>query len=183
MSHISESIEVDVPVKVAYDQWTQFESFPEFMEGVDRVEQVDDTTVDWTATIAGKTKQWRARITEQQPDTLVAWSSIDGARNDGAVSFEPLGANRTRVTLDLDVEPDGAIESVGDALGVVEGRIRGDLERFKTFIESRQVATGAWRGEVQGGQETSGAESGPGSSTGSGQFTSYDEVRQGGGTE
>src|SRR5690349_18476235 len=168
MSHINETIVVDVPVKVAYDQWTQFESFPQFMEGIDRVEQVDDTTVDWTATIAGKTKQWRARITEQQPDELVAWRSIDGARNDGSVSFEPLGANGTRVTLDLDVEPDGAIESVGDALGIVEGRVRGDLERFKTFIEGRQVATGAWRGEVENGQETSGgADSGPGSATGS----------------
>ncbi|HEX2626567.1 MAG TPA: SRPBCC family protein [Candidatus Limnocylindrales bacterium] len=183
MSHISESIDVDVPVKVAYDQWTQFESFPQFMDGVDRVAQVDDTTLDWTATIAGKTKHWRARITEQQPDELVAWRSIDGARNDGSVSFDSLGTNSTRVSLDLDVEPDGAIESVGDALGIVEGRVRGDLERFKEFIEGRQVATGAWRGEVEGGTKVSDADSGPGSSTGSGRFTSYDEVRQGGGTE
>ncbi|HET7181517.1 MAG TPA: SRPBCC family protein, partial [Candidatus Limnocylindrales bacterium] len=97
MSRISESIDVDVPVKIAYDQWTQFESFPEFMDGVDKVVQVDETTLDWTATIAGRTKQWRARITEQQPDELVAWRSIDGARNDGSVSFESLGPNRTRV--------------------------------------------------------------------------------------
>jgi uncharacterized membrane protein len=168
MSHINESIDVDVPVRVAYDQWTQFESFPEFMDGVEKVVQVDDTTVDWTASIAGRTKQWRARIIEQQPDELVSWRSIDGARNDGAVSFEQLGPNRTRVVLDLDVEPDGAVESVGDALGIVEGRVRGDLERFKTFIEGRQVATGAWRGEVQGGQETQDGGSGAGPVGGAG---------------
>ena len=177
MSRISEHIDVDVPVRIAYDQWTQFESFPEFMDGVDKVVQVDDTTVDWTATIAGRTKQWRARITDQEPDTLVGWRSIDGARNDGRVEFESLGPNRTRVMLELDVEPDGAIESVGDALGIVEGRVRGDLERFKEFIEGRQVATGAWRGEVQGGKEIRDDEGGPGSTTGSGHFTSHDEVR------
>ena len=177
MSRISEHIDVDVPVRIAYDQWTQFESFPEFMDGVDKVVQVDDTTVDWTATIAGRTKQWRARIDEQQPDELVSWRSVDGARNDGRVEFESLGPNRTRVMLELDVEPDGVIESAGDALGIVEGRVRGDLERFKEFIEGRQVATGAWRGEVQGGQETRDDDGGPGSATGSGQFTSHDEVR------
>ena len=112
MSHISQSIDVDVPVKIAYDQWTQFESFPQFMDGVERVEQVDDTTLDWTASIAGRTKQWRARITDQQPDELIAWQSVDGARNDGQVEFESLGPNRTRVTLGLDIEPDGAIEQV-----------------------------------------------------------------------
>ena len=153
MSKISEQIDVDVPVRIAYDQWTQFETFPQFMEGIERVVQVDDTTVDWTASIAGRTKQWRARIEEQQPDELISWRSIDGARNDGRVEFESLGPTRTRVMLELDVEPDGAIEAAGDALGVVEGRVRGDLERFKEFIEGRQVPTGAWRGEVQGGQE------------------------------
>ena len=172
MSRISETIDVAVPVKVAYDQWTQFESFPEFMDGVDRVVQVDDTTVDWTATIAGKTKQWRARITDQVPDTLIAWRSTEGARNDGRVEFESLGSNVTRVQLELDVEPEGALESAGDALGLVEGRVKGDLERFKTFIEGRQVATGAWRGEVQGGQKV--AAGSPAS--GSGHFTSHDEV-------
>src|SRR5262245_17300510 len=101
MSHISESIDVNVPVRLVYDQWTQFESFPQFMEGVEKVVQLDDTTTDWTASIGGRTKQWRARIIEQQPDTLVSWRSIDGARNDGAVSFESLGESRTRVTLDL----------------------------------------------------------------------------------
>lgn len=153
MSRITETIDVNVPTRIAYDQWTQFESFPQFMEGVEKVVQVDDTTVDWTASIGGRTKQWRARITEQQPDELIAWRSIDGARNDGRVEFEPLGPNRTRITLELDVEPDGALESAGDALGVVEGRVRGDLERFRDFIEGQQVPTGAWRGEIQGGQE------------------------------
>ncbi len=173
MSRISETIDVAVPVKVAYDQWTQFESFPEFMDGVDQVVQVDDTTVDWTATIAGKTKQWRARITDQVPDTLIAWRSTEGARNDGRVEFESLGSNVTRVQLELDVEPEGPLESAGDALGLVEGRVKGDLERFKTFIEGRQVATGAWRGEVQSGQKFAGG----GPASGSGHFTSHDEVR------
>ena len=166
MSRISETIDVDVPVRIAYDQWTQFESFPQFMDGVDRVVQVDDTTVDWTATIAGRTKQWRARITDQEQDTLVSWRSVDGARNDGRVEFESLGPSRTRLMLELDVEPEGAIESVGDAIGLVEGHVRGDLERFKTFIEGRQVATGAWRGEVEGGKEV--APDGVGSASGSG---------------
>ena len=155
MSHISESIDVEVPCSVAYDQWTQFESFPQFMEGIERVDQVDDTTVDWTASIAGRTKHWRARIEEQRPDELVSWRSVEGAPNDGRVEFESLGPSRTRVMLELDIEPDGAIESAGDALGIVEGRVRGDLKRFKAFIEGQGAATGAWRGTVEGGRETS----------------------------
>lgn len=173
MSRISESIDVDVPTRIAYDQWTQFESFPKFMDGVEKVVQVDDTTVDWTASIAGRTKQWRARITEQQPDELIAWRSVDGARNDGRVEFESLGPTRTRITLELDVEPDGALEAAGDALGLVEGRVRGDLERFRDFIEAQQVPTGAWRGEIEGGKEVqpgadSGTSRGSGGGTGSG---------------
>lgn len=168
MSKISEHVDVDVPVRVAYDQWTQFESFPQFMEGVERVEQLDDTTLDWTASIAGRTKHWRAKIEDQQPDELITWRSIDGARNDGRVEFESLGANRTRVMLELDVEPDGAIETAGDALGIVEGRVRGDLERFKEFIEGSQVATGAWRGEVQDGQKIRDDNGGTGTGMGTG---------------
>jgi uncharacterized membrane protein len=152
VSRISETIDVDVPVSVAYDQWTQFESFPQFMEGVDRVVQADDTTLDWTATIAGKTKHWRAEITEQRPDELVAWRSTEGAQNDGQVRFEALGANRTRIESQLDVEPEGLVEKAGDALGVVERRVKADLERFKEFIESRGQATGAWRGTVDDGR-------------------------------
>jgi uncharacterized membrane protein len=162
MSRIVEEIEVDVPIRVAYDQWTQFESFPKFMEGVDRVVQLDDETLEWTATVAGKTKHWRAEITEQQPDDVIAWRSTGGAQNDGAVRFETLGPDRTRIVLQLDVEPEGLVEKAGDALGVVERRVRGDLERFKEFVEARGQATGAWRGRVDDGQVKAGGETSPG---------------------
>lgn len=149
MSRITEHIDVDVPVSVAYNQWTQFETWPRFMEGVERVVQLDPTTLDWTATIAGKTKHWRANIVEQRPDELISWRSLDGARNDGIARFEPLAADSSRVTLEMDVEPEGAIESTGDALGFVSRRVAGDLDRFKDFVESRGQATGAWRGRVE----------------------------------
>lgn len=151
MSRIIESIEVDVPVRTSYDQWTQFESFPQFMEGVERVVQLDDRTLEWTANIAGKTKHWRAEIVEQQPDQVISWRSTEGAQNDGQVRFEPLGPDRSRVTLQLDVEPEGVVEKAGDALGIVERRVRGDLERYRDFVEGRGQATGAWRGQVAGG--------------------------------
>ena len=156
MSRITEEIEVDVPVRVAYDQWTQFESFPKFMEGVDRVVQLDDKTLEWTATIAGKTKHWRAEISEQRPDDVIAWRSTEGAQNDGAVRFESLGPDRTRIALQLDVEPEGVVEKAGDALGVVERRVRGDLERFREFVEARGQATGVWRGSVDDGRVQAG---------------------------
>ena len=149
MSEIVESIDVEVPVRTAYDQWTQFESFPQFMEGVKSVRQLDDTTLEWVAEIAGKEERWRARITEQSPDERVAWTATEGARNAGVVTFHRLGEGRCRVTLQLDVEPDGAVESIGDALGMVQRRVNGDLERFKAFIEDRGVASGAWRGTVE----------------------------------
>jgi uncharacterized membrane protein len=149
VSEKQHSIDVNVPVRTAYDQWTQFEDFPRFMEGVERVVQLDDTTLEWTANIAGQRRTWRAKITEQQPDERVAWTSIEGAKNAGVVTFHRLGDNQTRVTLQLDVEPEGPVESAGDALGFVDRRIQGDLERFKEFIESRQQPTGAWRGEVE----------------------------------
>jgi uncharacterized membrane protein len=152
MSRIIEEIEVGVPIRVAYDQWTQFESFPRFMEGIDRVLQLDDTTLEWTASIGGRVKHWRAEIVEQRPDDIVAWRSTEGAHNDGAVRFESLGSARTRVILQLDVEPEGLVEKAGDALGVVERRVRGDLERFRDFVESRGQATGAWRGRVDDGR-------------------------------
>ena len=151
MSRINEHIEVDVPVRVAYDQWTQFESFPQFMEGIDRVVQLDDRTLEWTATIAGKTKHWRAEILEQQPDQVVSWRSTEGAQNDGAIRFEALGPDRTRLNLQLDVEPEGLVEKAGEALGIVERRVKGDLQRFREFIESRGQSSGAWRGRVEGG--------------------------------
>ena len=164
MSQIIESIDVDVPVRVAYNQWTQFESFPQFMEGVERVVQLDDATLEWTASIGGKVKHWRAEITEQRPDEVVAWRSTDGARNDGQVRFETLAMDKTRVEVQLDVEPDGLVEKAGDALGVVERRVQGDLERFKEFVESRGQATGAWRGTVDDGRVESGSEPGHGTS-------------------
>ena len=152
MSRITEDIEVGVAVRVAYDQWTQFESFPTFMDGVDRVLQIDDKTLEWTATIAGAVKHWRAEITEQRPDEVIAWRSTEGARNDGEVRFRSMGPDRTMIELQLDVEPDNLVEKAADALGVVERRVRGDLERFRAFIESRPQPTGAWRGRVEGGR-------------------------------
>ena len=149
MQRISEAIEVGVPIEVAYDQWTQFETFPQFMDGVERVVQLSDTMLDWTATIGGQTRHWRARIVEQEPDARIAWQSLDGARNDGAVSFQALGPDRTRIALDLDVEPAGRLEATGTALGFVSRRVKGDLERFKAFIEARHEPTGAWRGRVE----------------------------------
>jgi uncharacterized membrane protein len=153
MSRFEETIEVAVPVRVAYDQWTQFEDFPTFMEGVEKVEQLDDKRLRWTAKIAGQTKEWEAEITDQTPDTRVAWKSIDGADNAGAVLFEPLGPDRTKVTLKMDVDPEGPIENVGDALGFVRRRVRGDLERFKERVESARSADG-WRGEIHGAEVT-----------------------------
>ena len=149
MQRISEEIEVGVPVEIAYDQWTQFEAFPQFMDGVERVVQLSDTMLDWTATIGGQTRHWRARIVEQEPDARIAWQSLEGARNDGAVSFQALGPDRTRIMLDVDVEPAGRLEATGTALGFVSRRVKCDLERFKAFIESRHEPTGAWRGRVE----------------------------------
>ena len=152
MSKIVETVDVAVPVRTAYDQWTQFESFPMFMEGVEKVEQLDDTTLRWTANIAGQERTWKARITEQNPDERIAWTSIDGARNAGVVTFHRLDDEMTRVTLQMDVDPDGPVDNIGDALGLLERRVKGDLKRFKEFIEGRGVETGAWRGSVpQGG--------------------------------
>jgi uncharacterized membrane protein len=149
MSQILESIDVDVPVRTAYDQWTQFEEFPRFMEGIEAVRQVDDTHLEWSANVAGVRKHWRAEITEQTPDQRIAWQATEGATNAGVVTFHRLDDRKARVTLQLDVEPEGPIEATGDALGFVKRRAVGDLERFKTFIEERGAATGAWRGEVE----------------------------------
>jgi uncharacterized membrane protein len=147
-SSIRESIDVEVPVSVAYDQWTQFEEFPHFMEGVEFVQQIDDLRLHWRAEIGGKTVEWDAEITEQVPDRKVAWSSITGARNAGVVTFSPLSDSSCRVTLDLDYEPHGFVEKVGDFFGMVRRRAKADLERFKEFIQKRANATGAWRGRA-----------------------------------
>jgi uncharacterized membrane protein len=151
MSQIIETIDVDVPVRVAYDQWTQFEEFPLFMEGVEKVEQLDDTHLAWTAEIKKVKKSWTAEITEQKPDERIAWHAVEGAETAGVVTFHRLSDTQTRVTLQLDVEPDGPVETVGDALGFVARRAKGDMERFKKFIESRGDETGAWRGTVEAG--------------------------------
>jgi uncharacterized membrane protein len=154
MPRIEESIEVDVPVRTAYNQWTQFEEFPRFMDGVERVDQKDTTHLHWVANVGGRRKEWDAEITEQKPDRKVAWHSTSGAQNGGEVTFEPIDENRTRVTVRMDVDPDGIVENVGGALGIPQRQVKEDLERFKRFIESRGTETGAWRGEVRGGRQS-----------------------------
>ncbi|HVM69134.1 MAG TPA: SRPBCC family protein [Gaiellaceae bacterium] len=149
MASIEETIEVDVPVGTAYNQWTQFEEFPEFMDGVESVQQIDDTHLLWTAEINGQREEWRAEITEQHPDHRIAWKSIEGRPNAGVVTFHQLDENRTRIALQMDWEPDGALEQAGAAIGSDSRQVKGDLERFKELIESRGVETGAWRGEVE----------------------------------
>ena len=148
MATIEESVEVEVPVRTAYNQWTQFEEFPRFMEGVEEVRQLGDTRVHWVAEIAGQRREWDAEITEQIPDERIAWSSTEGATNAGVVTFHHLGEGKSKVMLQLDFEPEGALEQVGDKLGLVKTRTKGDLKRFKKFIESQGRETGAWRGDV-----------------------------------
>ena len=151
MAEIKHSIEVRVPVRQVYDQWTQFESFPQFMEGVESVRQLDDTHLHWVATVAGRRQEWDAEITEQVPDQLITWHSTTGDQNAGAVAFQRIGEERTRVSLTMGVKPRDAVERVGTAIGIPSAQVKGDLERFKEFIEARGRATGAWRGEVRGG--------------------------------
>jgi uncharacterized membrane protein len=148
MSTIEQSVEVAVPVRTAYNQWTQFEEFPRFMEGVEKIIQLDDKRLHWVAEVGGKHKEWDAEITEQRPDERIAWRSTDGPWNAGVVTFHYLDENRCRVMLQMEVEPDTLVERFGDALGVLERRVKGDMERFKDFIESRGAETGAWRGEI-----------------------------------
>ncbi len=160
MSTAEQAIDVNVPVSTAYNQWTQFEEFPRFMQGVEEVRQLDDKRLHWRANIAGKEETWEAEIIEQVPDQRVAWRSTSGTPNAGFVSFQPIDVNKTRVTLRLDYEPEGLLEKAGDALGFVTSRVKGDLERFKEFIESRGVETGEWRGEIHGGAVESGGGTG-----------------------
>jgi uncharacterized membrane protein len=161
MSRFEETITVDVPVPTAYDQWTQFEEFPTFMDGVTRVEQLNDRTLRWTASIAGKEEQWTAEIVDQTPDTRIAWKSTEGARNAGAVRFEPAAPEQTHVTLAMDAEPEGIVEAAGDALGFLRRRVHGDLERFKERIEGQGADGEGWRGQIHGNEvkpDTSGTE-------------------------
>jgi len=149
MSTHEESIEVDVPVSTAYNQWTQFESFPQFMEGVERVDQVTDTMTHWVTKIGGVAREFDAEITEQHPDERVAWRSVDGSSHAGVVTFHRIAPAKTRIMLQMDFEPEGVVEQAGEKLGIVSRRLKGDLQRFKQFIESRGADTGAWRGDVQ----------------------------------
>jgi uncharacterized membrane protein len=150
-SRVEKSIEVDVPLQRAYNQWTQFEQFPQFMAGVEQVKQLSDTMLHWIAKIAGVQREWDAKILEQIPDRKIAWAATTGMTNAGSVYFEPLGPNRTGVRLVLEYDPAGFAEKMGDWLNVVSRQAQSDLEKFKEFIESRGAATGAWRGTVQSG--------------------------------
>ena len=147
MSTIEQSIEVNLPVRPVYNQWTQFEEFPQFMEGVEYVRQLDDTRLEWAAEIAGQRREWEAKITEQTPDQRVAWASVGGTGHAGVVTFHRIDDNTTRIMLQLEFQPENVVEKAGDALGLVRRRAKGDLQRFKEFIESRGRETGAWRGQ------------------------------------
>jgi uncharacterized membrane protein len=148
MAQARTSIVVERAISPVYNQWTQFEDFPQFMEGVEAVVQQDDTHLHWVAKIGPVQREWDAEILQQVPDQVVAWRSTTGAENAGAVTFRPLSAERTEITLELTFEPEDLTEKAGDALGIVERRAKGDLERFKEFIERRAEETGAWRGRV-----------------------------------
>jgi uncharacterized membrane protein len=149
MATVEKSVEVHVPVSTAYNQWTQFEAFPRFMEGVEEVRQLDDRRLHWKAKVAGKEKEWDAEITEQVPDQRIAWHSVGGSHNAGAVTFHRIDDNTTKVMLQLEAEPESLVEKVGDAVGMLDRQVKKDLDHFREFIESRGRETGAWRGEVQ----------------------------------
>jgi uncharacterized membrane protein len=151
MATVEKSIDVHVPVSSAYDQWTQFEKFPEFMEGVVTVKQLDDSHLRWVAEVGGERREWDAEIVEQEADRVIAWRSTGGLVNNGRVAFEPIEKG-TRVVVEMEYEPEGVKESVGAFLGFDEGQVEDDLERFKDLVENREVPTGAWRGEIRGGE-------------------------------
>jgi uncharacterized membrane protein len=150
---IDESIEANVPVSLAYNQWTQFEDFPLFMEGVEHVQQLDDIRLHWVAKIGGKTAEWDAKILEQHPDRQISWISEDGKKTRGTVTFEPRGEGKTLVRLSMSYQAEGSIEQLGSAAGLDTRRVRGDLERFKELVETRGEESGAWRGEIQAGEK------------------------------
>ncbi len=151
MATVEKSIDVQVPVSTAYDQWTQFEEFPQFMEGIVAVDQIDDSHVRWVAEVGGTRHAWEAEIVEQEPDRVIAWRSMDGLMNSGRVEFTPID-DGTRVTVEMEYQPEGIKETAGAALGLDEGQVEDDLERFKELVESREVPTGAWRGEIRSGE-------------------------------
>ena len=161
MASVVESIDVNVPVNTAYNQWTQFEEFPQFMEGVEEIRQIDPTHTHWKTKIAGIEREFDAEITEQHPDHRVAWRATSGTQHAGVVTFHHISDDTTRVTVQLDTAPEGVVEKAGDALGIVKRRVKGDLARFKELIESRGVESGAWRGEVEQPGESTGASGEP----------------------
>ena len=161
METIEQSIEVDAPLSTVYNQWTQFEEFPEFMEGVEEVRQLGNRRLHWVANVAGHRHEWDAEIYEQVPDQRIAWRSISGTPNEGAVSFERVSGSRTGVRVRIAFEPQGAVEKIGNALGVASARVKGDLKRFKEFIEAHGTPTGAWRGEIHEAQTNRSAETTP----------------------
>jgi uncharacterized membrane protein len=152
METIRESIEVSVPISTAYNQWTQFEEFPQFMEGVESVKQLDDTHLHWVAEVGGKRREWQAEIVEQKPDQKIAWHAVDGNGPNGVVEFEQLGEDKTLITVEMAYEPEGVTEQLGAKVGIDSRQVGRDLERFKQLIESRGVESGAWRGEVHAGE-------------------------------
>ena len=155
-TNITESIDVDVPVSTAYNQWTQFESFPRFMDGVERIDQLSPTKTHWVTQIAGVTREFDAETTEQHPDERVAWVTQNGTHQAGVVTFHRISDTTTRVTLQLDHDPQGFVEKAGDALGIVKHRIKGDLRNFKEFIESRGAEEGGWRGDIDAAPQSGG---------------------------
>jgi uncharacterized membrane protein len=148
MTNVQKTIEVPVPIREAYNQWTQFESFPEFMEGVREVRQLDDRRLHWRADVAGHEVEWDAEITEQVPDTRIAWRSTEGRSNAGVVDFHRLDDTHTQVSLQMEAQPEGVTEKVGDRLGVLDRQVEGDLRRFRDFMAERGTATGAYRGQI-----------------------------------
>ena len=150
---VTEEIDVSLPVRSVYDQWTQFEEFPRFMQSVHEVRQLDDSHLHWEADVFGRRIEWDAEITEQTPDRKIAWRSTSGRRNDGVVTFRSLSPTQTRVTLELSCEPEGAVEHIGEAMGAVRSELRDNLQRFKEQLEQRGQETGAWRGAINGNSE------------------------------
>jgi uncharacterized membrane protein len=153
-ARIVESVEVEAPLSTVYNQWTQFEQFPLFMEGVEQVEQIDDTRLNWVAEVGGRRAEWEAKILYQEPDRRISWQSMDGKQTTGTVSFDEAGPSRTRIQLELTYTPEGVLERAGSAAGLDSRRVSGDLQRFRELIERQGAESGAWRGEIKGGQTT-----------------------------
>ena len=152
MGSTTHSIDVNAPLRAVYNQWTQFEEFPRFMEGVVEIRQEGPRTLFWRVNVGGKDKQWEAEILEQVPDTRIVWESVDGTQNRGMIAFEPVDHERTRITLTIEYEPEGFLERAGDAFGIPSSQVEGDLKRFRDFIEKREMETGSWRGRIENGE-------------------------------